>query len=411
VPRFFRFIALAILLSVIAFLIGCGASASSGTSLSSSPGSGSNPAPDYGVGIGASGQTGPAKFMYANPAGLGGPYALAIQSGGLLTQQTSGSADNNDPMTMAIDPSGSLLFQTANGYDGGTLGGLFAYVIDRSSGSLTTASGSPYLVGQSLFADIVDNSGKFLYVQGESGVYGFSIQSGGTLTPVSGSPFSAAGPPSSPGFPTPAHLMAVDQSNRYLYVSTSAGISAYTMDPSTGQLAAISGSPFGSSVSGPWTITVTPNNSFLYELQATNTGVMYGYGIDSSTGGLTALPGSPFSVGTCGSSAVGIPGPDNITIPSAGNFMYTNCGIYSLDNATGAVAQVSNFVAGDWPVIDPTGDFLWAITAQQNCFHCEVGVTAYQVDPNTGSLTAVPNSLINLNNSEVGWINSLAITE
>lgn len=196
-PRFFRFIALAILLSVIAFLIGCGASASSGTSLSSSPGSGSNPAPDYGVGIGASGQTGPAKFMYANPAGLGGPYALAIQSGGLLTQQTSGSADNNDPMTMAIDPSGSLLFQTANGYDGGTLGGLFAYVIDRSIGSLTTASGSPYLVGQSLFADIVDNSGKFLYVQGESGVYGFSIQSGGTLTPVSGSPFSAAGPPSS----------------------------------------------------------------------------------------------------------------------------------------------------------------------------------------------------------------------
>lgn len=138
---------------------------------------------------------------------------------------------------------------------------------------------------------------------------------------------------------------------------------------------------------------------------------MYGYGIDSSTGGLTALPGSPFSVGTCGSSAVGIPGPDNITIPSAGNFMYTNCGIYSLDNATGAVAQVSNFVAGDWPVIDPTGDFLWAITAQQNCFQCNVGVTTYQVDRNSGGLTAVPNSFFLLTNSEVGDVVSLAITE
>jgi 6-phosphogluconolactonase (cycloisomerase 2 family) len=405
--RFSRSIALPILFALISLLIGCGSSSSSG---SASTGTGSNSVPDYGEGIGASGQTGPAKFLYANPAGEGGPYALGIQSG-LLTLQTPGSAYNIDPMTMAIDPSGSFLFQTAAGYDGGTLGGLFAYVINRSNGSLTTANGSPYLLAQSLFADIVDNTGKFLYVQGESGVYAFNIQAGGVLTAVTGSPFSVAGPPSSPGFQTPAHLMAVDQMNRYLYVSTSAGISAYTMDPSTGALAAISGSPFGSSVSGSWTITVTPNNSFLYQLQATNTGVMYGYSIDSSSGTLTALSGSPFSVGNCGSSMVGTPGPDNITIPSAGNFMYTNCGIYSLDNATGAVAQVSNFEAGDWPVINPTGDFLWAITDQQNCFQCDVGVTTYQVDASSGSLTAVPNSFFLLTNTEVEDVVSLAITE
>jgi 6-phosphogluconolactonase (cycloisomerase 2 family) len=367
--------------------------------------------PDYGEGIGASGQIGPAKFLYANPLPGGGSYALAIQSNGMLTAETSGSANNINPMTMAIDPTGSYLFQTAQGFNGGTQGGLFAYVINRSNGSLATASGSPYMVTQSLFADVVDNAGKFIYVQGESGVYGFSIQSGGALTPVSGSPFSIAGPPSSPGFPTPAHLMAVDQLNRYLYVSTSAGISAYTMDPSTGQLAPISGSPFGTNVSGPWTITVTPNDSFLYELQSTNAGMMYGYHIDSSSGALKALSGSPFNVGTCGTSMLGTPGPDNITIPSAGNFMYTNCGIYSLDNATGAVAQVSNFVSGDWPVIDPTGNFLWAITAQQNCFQCDIGVTTYQVDANSGSLTAVPNSFFLLTNSEVGSVDSLAITE
>jgi 6-phosphogluconolactonase (cycloisomerase 2 family) len=367
--------------------------------------------PAYGVGIGASGQTAAANFLYANPAGLNGPYALSIQSSGLLTQATSGSADNIDPMTMAIDPSGSYLFQTAEGYDGGMLGGLFAYVINRSNGSLTTATGSPYLTGQSLFTDVVDNTGKFLYVQGESGVYAFDIQSGGVLTPVSGSPFSAAGPPSSAGFPQPAHLMAVDQMNRYLYVSTSGGISAYMIDPSTGQLAAIPGSPFSSDVTNPWTIAITPNNQFFYELQSTNTGVMYGYSIDSSTGALTTLSGSPFNVGNCGSSMVGIPGPDNITIPSAGNFMYTNCGTYSLNNATGAVTQVSSFVAGAWPVIDPTGDFLWAITDQQNCFSCEVGVTTYQVDASSGALTEVPNSFFVLTDTEVGDIVSLAITQ
>lgn len=206
--------------------------------------------------------------------------------------------------------------------------------------------------------------------------------------------------------------MAVDQMNRYLYVSTTAGIAAYTIDPSTGELAAISGSPFGSDVSSPWTIAITPNNQFFYELQSTNTGVMYGYGIDSSTGALTALSGSPFSVGNCGSSMVGIPGPDNITIPSAGNFMYTNCGTSSLNATTGAVTQVSNSGAGDWPVIDPTGSFLWAITAQQtSCFSCEVGVTTYQVDASSGALTEVPNSFFVLTDTEVGDIVSLAITQ
>ncbi len=205
--------------------------------------------------------------------------------------------------------------------------------------------------------------------------------------------------------------MAIDQMNRFVYVSTSAGISAYSMDSSTGQLTALSGSPFGPTVTSPWTIVVTPNNQFLYELQSTNTGVMYGYSIDSSSGALTALSGSPFNVGNCGISMVtGVPGPDNMTIASAGKFLYDNCGIYSLDQNTGAVAQVSNFGAGDWPVIDPTGDFLWAITAQQNCFQCDVGVTAYQVDPNAGTLTAVPNSFLVLTNSEVGYVESLAIS-
>jgi 6-phosphogluconolactonase (cycloisomerase 2 family) len=86
-----------------------------------------------------------------------------------------------------------------------------------------------------------------------------------------------------------------------------------------------------------------------------------------------------------------------------------DAGVASFD--TGAVTQVSNFVAGDWPVIDPTGNFLWAITAQQNCFHCDIGVTTYRVDPNSGSLTAASNSFFLLTNSEVGSIDCLAITK
>jgi len=396
---------LAILLAGATFSVGCGSSSSSSTSTT-----GTTSVPGYGEGTGASGQTAPAKFMYVNPLGVGGPYALAIQSDGSLTQQTAGSAFNNIPMTMAIDPSGSFVFQTALQFQLTQQGGLFAYAIDRSTGSLTTAPGSPYAIPQTVFTDVVDNLGKYLYVQGTSGVYGFSIQSSGALTAVPGSPFSDAGGPSS-AFPTPASLMAVDQTNHFLYVSTSGGVSGYTINSSTGMLTAIAGSPFGSNGGNPWSIIVTPNNKFLYEVDAKQATVIYAYSIDQSSGTLTAISGSPFNSGTCGNSLQGVPGPDNLTIASAGKFLYDNCGIYFLDASTGAITQASTFVAGDWPVIDPTGDFLWAITPQQNCFHCEVGVTAYQVDPNSGSLTAVPNSLINLTNSEVGYLDSIAITK
>jgi 6-phosphogluconolactonase (cycloisomerase 2 family) len=215
-------------------------------------------------------------------------------------------------------------------------------------------------------------------------------------------------------FPMPATLMGVDQSNKFLYVSTGNGIYAYTIDQTTGALALVPGSPFGAG-SKSWTIAITPTNSYLYQLQLTSSTNIYAYAVNQATGTLTPISGSPFNGGTCGSvvpaGTIGIPFPDNMTIASAGKFMYDNCGIYLIDESTGAISQVSNQGPGDWPVIDPTGDFLWAITGdQQACFHCDVGVTTYSVNSTTGMLTAVPNSFLLLTNSEVGAVDSLAIT-
>lgn len=414
------------------FLSGCGSNNSHGSITTGGTGSGSgsgsggsgtagaNAVPGYGEGIGASGQTGAAKFLYVNPLPGGGPYAQMIQSNGLLTAETGGSANNLNPMTMAINPAGTFLFQTAQGYNGGTQAGVFVYAINRSNGSLGNAVQST-LVGQTVFADVVDNQGKFLFVTGTNGVYAYAIDSGtGALTAVAGSPYATPAP-SSLGYSQPATLMAVDQTNRFLYLSTGAGIVGFNIDQTTGQLTPIAGSPFATDVTGPWTLVITPNNSFLYLLQVRNGGTsgggnIYGFSIDQNSGALSSLPGSPFSAGSCGTvvpaGTVGIPGPDNMTIASAGNFMYDNCGIYSIDQTSGALTVVSNQGPGDWPVIDPTGNFLWAITGdQQACFHCDVGITTYQVDSNTGAFTPVPNSFLLLTNSEVGYINSIAITK
>jgi 6-phosphogluconolactonase (cycloisomerase 2 family) len=423
--RLAKFSAIIALFSIVIFLINCGgvstgasgtagttsASTGSGGSGSGSGGSGQT-VPGYGEGTGASGQTSAARFLYANPLPGGGPFASSIQSNGVLTATHGGSANNLDPETLAIDPSGSFIYQTAVG-GAGSQGGIFGYAINRADGSLGNAVGS-YLTDQAVYADVVDNQGKFLYALGTAGVYAFTIQSG-ALTPVSGSPFAAAGA-SSASFPQPATLMSVDQTNQFLYVSTSGGISGYAIDQNSGALTPIAGSPFGTDVSKGWAIVITPNNSYLYELQSQDEKNIFAYSIDQATGVLSPISGSPFPAGTCGTmvtpGTIGIPGPDNMTIASAGKFMYDNCGIYSLSASTGAITQVSGSGPGDWPVIDPTGNFLWALTGDQEaCFSCDIGVTTYSVDPNTGALTPVPNSFLLLTNTEVGSVDSLAITK
>jgi 6-phosphogluconolactonase (cycloisomerase 2 family) len=437
--KFFAFITL---LTLSVFLINCGTGVSTGNSGTSGSTSGSGSGsgtgsgggagsgsgsgsggsgagssiPGYGAGTGASGQTAAAKFLYANPLPGGGPFAASIQTNGVLTATQRGSANNLNPNNLAIDPSGSFIFQTAQGFSGGTQGGIFVYAINRANGSLGPAIGS-YLSGQPFYADVVDNQGKFLYAQGSSGVYAFNIQSGtGVLIEVPDSPF-AVGPPSSPGYSQPATLMAVDQTNHFLYVSTNTGIWAFTINQNSGQLTSVTGSPFGGSdVTDSWTIVITPTNSYLYELQSQNTGKVYGYSINQTSGALSPLSSSPFISSGCGnvtpSGTIGIPGPDNMTIASAGKFMYDNCGIYAIDESTGDVTQVSTSGPGDWPVISPSGNFLWAITSdQQSCFSCDVGVMTYQVNAETGALTAVPNSFLLLTNSEVGSAECLAITK
>jgi hypothetical protein len=325
---------------------------------------------------------------------------------------------------MAIDPSGSFLFQTTVGGFSSGMGGLFVFAINRTNGTLGTAIGM-YMPNQPFMDDIVDDSGKFVYALGpQGGIWAFHNQAG-VLTPVAGSPFSTPAL-TSLGFSQPATLMQVDQTNHYLYVSTSGGIEAFTINQTTGHLAPVPGSPFATDVTQPWTIVITPGNSFLVLLQAITSippggtspppGKIYSFSIDHASGALTPAAGSPFSGGTCGTvtppGAFGVPIPDNMTIASAGKFMYDNCGIYSINESSGAVAQVSGTGPGDWPVIDPTGSFLWAITSNQTaCFSCIVGVQAYSVDPTTGAFTPVPNGFTIITDTEVGDLDSLAITK
>lgn len=331
------------------------------------------------------------------------PIAAKINVNGTVSlAKVNFTQFSGNPMAMdaAIDPSGSFVYEAVNG------GGIWGFTINRQTGDLTVMPNAPVAGSQSLDAIAVDQLGKFVYAYGGGQVFAYSIQPGtGQLMPVAGSPFGAG--TSSQQALIAGNRLAVSQNDKFLYVATGAGIAAYTIDPSTGALTAIAGSPFASNVVG--FALVAPASGYLYETAQSSSAVtttgIYGYSIDPNSGALTQISGSPFGP-ACSA--------DNLTSPSNGKFLFgASCGMYQINASTGALTQLFKDPSTPnsiWAVFNPPGDFLWLVTTDQNCWHCDIGVTTYQVDSNTGAMTMVPNSFVVMQNDMTGGLQGLAIT-
>ena len=89
--------------------------------------------------------------------------------------------------------------------------------------------------------------------------------------------------------------MAVDLSGKFVYVTNFFGnnISGYAIDPVTGALAAIAGSPF-SVEANPYFVAVESSGKFVYVANLFDNNIS-GYRINSATGALTAVACSPFA--------------------------------------------------------------------------------------------------------------------
>src|SRR6516225_7083650 len=82
----------------------------------------------------------------------------------------------------------------------------------------------------------------------------------------------------------------------YVANANSNNVSGYTLNPTTGALTPISGSPFAAG-SGPFSVAVDPTGKFAYVANETSNNVS-GYTINPTTGALTAIAGSPFVAGS-----------------------------------------------------------------------------------------------------------------
>jgi len=233
------------------------------------------------------------KFLY-----LPQSDSLTIQgftidhSAGALTAIAGSPFATAGADSVASDPAGHFLFVGNR-----NAGSISVFQINPTTGALVAAPGSPFFAFNLDFAALlaVDGTGKFLYV-GQNlpplPIYAFSIdQNTGALSPVVGSPFSLNVAAVRTDFLGKFAVgITGNTGDNHLYV--------FAIDPTTGALAAVNNSPFTTVASTPLNLQIHPSSQFVYSFGLDSNSVytaMEGYAIDPTTGALTALAGSPFT--------------------------------------------------------------------------------------------------------------------
>jgi 6-phosphogluconolactonase (cycloisomerase 2 family) len=163
--------------------------------------------------------------------------------------------------------------------------------------------------------------------------------SNGALTLVSGSPFLTGGNGGGNDVNAENITTATQGKASFLYAANngSSTISAFAIDPKTGTLVPVPGSPFqvGPNTSGStMSLTASPNGQFLFQVDESSTFIRT-FNI-AANGAITEAAGSPFDTGA---------EPEGLKVTANGNFLLVGLrsldalGVYSIDG-NGALSPV-----------------------------------------------------------------------
>src|SRR5215467_2603131 len=153
-----------------------------------------------------------------------------------------------------------------------------------------------------VFAIGVRAQGTFVYTNDDgffaNTVSGFAVGANGALTQIAGSPFSTGGSGGVGGL-FASNRVAISTAGRFLYAGNtrSSTISGFSINPVTGFLTPVPGSPFpaGGFTDEGYSMAVTPDSKFLYCGNSLSDTIS-GFAI-AGNGSLTPLGSSPFPSG------------------------------------------------------------------------------------------------------------------
>jgi len=350
-------------------LVGCGGGFSGGSTTGGGGGGGATANPE--MLYVASGSNGQGEIL---------AYTIDPNSGQISTPVSTSAP--SAVSEMQVDPTGKFLYASDFG-----MGAVRVYSINSATGALTEVAGSPFTSSQ-----VTGNGGplaaspdgKFLFYSNAFGDIATFAVSSGVLT-ATGAVANDSGQPSQ---------MVVDRAGKFLYVANHADyvvggqFSVFAIDSTTGTLTEISGSPFSyQSNAEPSGIAMHPSGNFLYTALSNSAGVD-GISVNTGTGALTLIAGAPWSTGSIL--------PYSVAMAPTGAFLYVSqegiggVNAYKIDQTTGALTLVQTLDGGGplQIVVSPTGRFLYASDRGP------VGqVSSYQIDETSGTLgqpVAVP---------------------
>ncbi len=211
-----------------------------------------------------------ANGVLTNPNGTGNPPSYAAGSGA------------NE---IAVDPGSWFAYVT-------TTNGIVGYQINQANGALTPMPGSPFALNGTAPEDIsIDPNGNFLFVTYNSSntvsVYQINRSSGAitNTAKVTGA--------------NGIWAASADFTGQYVYAInhnfTTAAVWGYRIDQDNGTLTAVSGSPYtlaNGSLGSALSSTSIDGLPYLYAI--TSNQQIYGYAVNYSTGALTEVGGSPY---------------------------------------------------------------------------------------------------------------------
>ncbi len=270
--------------------------------------------------------------------GSGGSGSGGVSSGGSVC----GSGSNNGGTVrdfLFFQQSGNIL-NTAT-FNGST--------ITTGVGSLVPS------LGTGAGSDMVVVNKSFLYLawlpQGGTGqVLAFSINhNNGSLTPLTGSPFSTG--------TSKADTICADPQGRYIVVGNSANgdLSVFAVNATTGELTLTPNSPLTNNNMLPANLVVDGTGNYVYATEGVS-GDVFGFVVDQTTFDETAMPSIPFFLGDTkvaaeptGQFLLGVDGSSNVDV-------------ISIETGTGILLGKVPYPAthgGDSILVHPSGNYVY----------------------------------------------------
>lgn len=278
-------------------------------------------------------------------------------------------------------------FQPKFAYTANATGGTISIFRILANGQLSLQGSVPS--GTQTWYGLPSLDHKFLYMANKSGaqitVYTINPTTG-ALAQITGSPYSTLAAPHSLSFNPAGTVLYVGHDNTGVQ-----GVTAFSVDATTGALTPLNGGSayFVAAGSAPGAVAVEPGGRHLYAGSTQNALNPHAFSISETTAAITQISGSPY---------VTINDAIAVAIHPSGSFVYlaqyfvpaNGVMAFRRDSATGALQQITGpFATGNSPthiVISIDGTLAYVANSGGS------SVSGFKINSTTGVLTPTPSS-------------------